>query len=127
MAKILVVDDDRQFRGMLRQMLERANHTVIEVTSGDECISGYCKHVPDLIMLDMMTPGRDGLEVLQELRRDYPGVKVIAMSGGLKGDTSWLEPLVIRLGVKIFLHKPFDKGDMLSAIETLCSTEPTEI
>jgi CheY-like chemotaxis protein len=75
------------------------------------------------MILDMMTPGRDGLEVLEELRREIPDLKVIAISGGLKGDTSWLEPLTLRLGVQTFMHKPFGKDDLLQTIDSVLGAD----
>ena len=116
MAKILIIEDDRQFRAMLRQMLERADHEVIEAGTGDEGLECFRQEAPDLLILDMMTPGRDGLEVLEEIRQESPTLKVIAISGGLKGDTSWLEPLAHRLGVRSFMHKPFNKDELLETV-----------
>ncbi|MCC6932367.1 MAG: response regulator [Deltaproteobacteria bacterium] len=116
MAKILIIDDDRQFRVMLKQMLERSGYQIIEGESADEGLK-KCQD-PDigLLLLDMITPGRDGLEILDDLRALRPEMKIIAMSGGVKGDTSWLEPIAMSKGVCRFMAKPFSKAEIMSAI-----------
>lgn len=117
MAKIVLIEDDRQFRAMLKQMLERAAHEVFDAESGTVGLELCKEQGPDLLVLDMMIPGQDGLEVLGELRKEQPNLKVIAISGGLKGDTSWLKPIAEGLGVEIFLEKPFSRTEIIEAIE----------
>lgn len=117
MAKILIVDDDRQFRVMLKQMLERAGHEVIEAENGEEGLIKCSDSSIQLLLLDMITPGRDGLEILDELQSLRKDIEVIAISGGVKGDTSWLEPLALTKGVHRFMAKPFTKAEIISVID----------
>ena len=118
MAKILIVDDDRQFRTMLKQMLERAGHEVVEAENGEEGLAKCADCSIRLILLDMITPGRDGLEILDDLHTLRSDMEVIAISGGVKGDTSWLEPLALtKKGVRRFMAKPFTKAEIISVID----------
>ena len=121
MAKILIIEDDRQLRAMLKQMLERAQHQVIEAESGFDGLEKFKLDNPDLLILDMLTPGKDGLEILEELKAEQTNLKVIAISGGVKGDTSWLQPLALSKGVTSFLAKPFTKADLLAAVQAALS------
>jgi CheY-like chemotaxis protein len=81
MAQILVIDDEEPFRTMLREVLEREGHAVMEAGDGREGIT-LARNIPiDLIITDLLMPELDGLEVIQTLRSDSPQVKIIAISG----------------------------------------------
>jgi CheY-like chemotaxis protein len=77
MALILIIDDDNQFRAMLREMLERTGYEFLEASDGKEGLKLYRENPTDLIM-----PEKEGIETIIELRRDFPDVKIIAISGG---------------------------------------------
>ena len=81
MAKILVVDDDTDVRTMLKTMLERDSHDVITAENGTQALQGVQKQLPDAIILDIIMPEKEGFETIVELRRDYPSIKIIAISG----------------------------------------------
>jgi CheY-like chemotaxis protein len=82
MTSILLVDDDDEFRSMLVESIRRAGYEVTEARDGREGIHLYRDHPCDLIITDLIMPEKEGLETIQELRRDHPGVKIIAISGG---------------------------------------------
>jgi len=116
MSRILIVDDDEQLRTMLRMFLQSAGHEVLEASDG-RLIGKALEQHPDLIVTDVLMPGTDGLEVIIELRRKNPNVRIIAMSGGgsIKGQ-SYLT-LAEKLGAKSSLAKPFSKSEFLDAVE----------
>jgi len=68
MATILVVDDDEDIREILKYNLEKENHTVRTVSDGLKCLDEVNKDKPDLILLDVMMPGMDGIEVCEQLK-----------------------------------------------------------
>jgi two-component system alkaline phosphatase synthesis response regulator PhoP len=68
MATILVVDDDEDIREILKYNLEKENHTVRTVSDGLKCLAEVSKDKPDLILLDVMMPGMDGIEVCEQLK-----------------------------------------------------------
>src|SRR5687767_14027836 len=82
MASILLVEDDEQLRPMLKLVLERGGHQVQEAGNGKEALKIYLRHPTDLVVTDLVMPDKEGLETILELRRIYPDVKIIAMSGG---------------------------------------------
>ncbi|MCP4135936.1 MAG: response regulator [bacterium] len=119
MAKILVIDDDSKFRKMFRQMLEKAGYEIQEAENGGEGIKIYVEDPADLVITDIFMPEKEGIETIFELKRDYPGIKVIAISGGGKtGDFRFLE-YTKEFGVTEIFSKPFEKNVILGKIEEI--------
>src|SRR5262245_33809496 len=86
-ARILVVDDSGFARRTLKQMLEGAGHTVDEAKDGPEALERYFLDKPDLVMLDMVMEGMNGLEVLAKLRELDPEAKVIIATADVQTST----------------------------------------
>ena len=82
MPSILIIDDDDSLRDALRRTLHKEGYTISEACEGRQGLKEL-EHSPvDLILLDMFMPDKDGLETIGELRRTYPKIRIIAMSGG---------------------------------------------
>jgi len=119
MPNILIIDDDNQFRTMLRKMVERNGYEVIEASDGKEGIKLYRKNPTDLIITDLIMPEKDGIETIQELRKDFPDVKIIAISGGGRlGPHDYLH-LAKMLGAQRTLTKPIELPELLRNIKEL--------
>lgn len=84
MARILLIDDEEDLRSLLRQMLMQAGHEVFDAANGEDGLKLYRATPADLIITDILMPGKGGLDLLVELHRDYPQARVIAISGGFK-------------------------------------------
>jgi len=82
MARILVIDDDIQILEMLGQTLEREGYEVVDALDGKEGMRLYREAPTDLVITDIVMPEKEGVETIMELKRDFPDVKIIAMSGG---------------------------------------------
>lgn len=82
MARILVIDDTEVVRAMIRRWLEVEGHEVVEASDGDAGIQLFREHPADLVITDLIMPEKDGIEVIKELREEYPDVKIIAISAG---------------------------------------------
>ena len=80
-GKVLVVDDDEHFRVLARAILEPAGFDVIESEDLDHCLRQLRCQAVDAVILDMVMPDRDGIEGLRELKKLYPGTKVLTVSG----------------------------------------------
>ena len=89
MARILVIDDAKLVRDLLRQFLTRAGHEVIEADDGLKAAELYGNRPADLVICDLVMPNRDGLETLRELRRVDPNAKVIMISGGVPENNAY--------------------------------------
>ena len=87
MATILVIDDEESIRNLLKEVLERANHRVLEACDGREGLTLYQQNKVDLVLMDILMPGTDGLETTLQLTREYLDAKVIAMTGAHSRDT----------------------------------------
>ncbi len=106
-ATILIVDDDSQVCDLLKQVLEGEGYSVMTAVNGQEGINLHRAHQADLIVLDILMPEKEGLETILELRREFPQVKIIAMSGGSERAKLNLLDLAKRLGAQYSLQKPF--------------------
>lgn len=116
MARILIIDDEDQTRRMLRQVLERAGYEVIEARDGEEGVRYFHAFAIDLVITDVLMPGKRGLDAIIELRSKVPDVKIIAISGGgYLGDLSFLEAAK-QVGARSALQKPFELRELLEAV-----------
>ena len=118
MANILIVDDNDEFREMLRKVLEKDGHTVSEAHDGKEGIKIYKEHPADLIMLDILMPEIDGIQTMFELKRDFDNVRFIIMSGG--GEYTDAESYLSdarALSNQKTLSKPFTREELTAAID----------
>ena len=120
MAVILIIDDDDQFRQMLRQMLERAGYEVVEASDGKEGLKLFRENQVDLVITDIFMPEKEGLEVIMEFRRNFPDKKIIAISGGYR-KISPEETLQMSeaFGAKYSFKKPVEREKLLEAIKEL--------
>ena len=114
--KILIVDDEADFIQMLRLRLEDEGYAVESATDGQEGLIKARNFKPDVILLDVLMPGKDGYTMLRELRldgdvRDVPVIVTTAKSG--------MSDLFKMEGVSDYLVKPFDDGELLRRIEKL--------
>src|SRR5918996_5739192 len=82
MASILIIDDNELVRGFLRTVLEGAGHTVVEACQGREGFQHLGRLRFDMVLTDIYMPDCDGLEVIMTLRRDFPEIKILAITGG---------------------------------------------
>ena len=81
MAEIMVVDDERVVRESLREILTSEGYSVRLANDGEEALAEFRASRPDLILLDVMMPGRNGYAVCEEIRRDDPSIPVIFLTG----------------------------------------------
>ena len=87
MARILVIDDEPDVRALVEQTLKPAGHEVVPAADGREGVDSYCAKPADLVITDIYMPNQEGLETIVELRRRFPGVAIIAMSGWSTAET----------------------------------------
>ncbi len=119
MESILLIDDDEALRIALRLALERAGYSVMVARDGREGLQ-FFRHLPtDLVITDLVMDGQEGIETIRALRRETPGVKIIAMSGGgSHHDITFLDAARL-LGAQQTLDKPFALQDLLTAVRAV--------
>jgi CheY-like chemotaxis protein len=119
MARILLIEDDHLVRTMLGLTLVHFGHTVVEACNGLEGLALFPQTNPDLVITDLVMPEKDGLEVIKELRKKSPPVKIIAMSGGGRCTMTNNLATARALGAAKVLAKPFSNANLLAAIGDL--------
>lgn len=116
MARILIIDDDDTLRGIIVKSLIHAGHEVIHTNNGRKGVELFRAQPTDLVITDMVMPEQEGMETIKILHREYPDLRIIAMSGGLDGSQLYLD-LTRRLGAACTLPKPFTLQQLKEAIE----------
>jgi CheY-like chemotaxis protein len=123
MPGVLIVEDDKELREMLKLSLLRRNFTVFEADNGKSAIAHFKPTITDLVVTDIIMPEEDGLKVVIKLRELKPTIKIIAISGGGKvGPGSYLN-LAKALGADAIYSKPFSINDLITKIEQLLDCE----
>jgi len=117
MALILLIEDDHNLRSVLKMALEKVGHEVIEASDGKIGIEEFRKRNTDLVITDIIMPEKDGIETIVTLKKDFPDVNIIAISGGGRSPASiFLEPAEI-LGADRVLAKPFEFSELLDMVD----------
>ena len=114
MATILVIDDDQLVRGFLRAALEGQGHTVKEAGHGRAALQWLRQSPVELVLTDIYMPDCDGLEVITTLRREFPSIKIVAISGG-SGERNLLVA-ARQLGAQEVLEKPINGDELLKTV-----------
>jgi len=120
MAHILIIDDEELFRNMLQQMLEKTGHKVSAASDGGKGIEVYRQEQPDLVITDIFMPEKEGISTIQELKQEFPDVKVIAVTGGGKKNCGFeYLSFAENAGADKTLNKPFERQEILDVIDEL--------
>jgi len=113
-ATILLVEDEDTHRMRIRSALEMADYQVREAVNGKEALRQYRLAPTDLVITDIVMPEKDGLELIWELKRDFPEIRIIAMSEPHE-DFDFLRVAQL-FGVNRCLRKPFPMEALLKAV-----------
>ncbi len=116
--RILIIDDDDQFREMLCEMLELEGYAILEASDGEQGIKRQSEQPADLIIVDVIMPGKDGLDTMLDIKDAFPEAKFIMISGetGYVAEAKLCMTQI--LGARI-LRKPFSRKQILEVIEQL--------
>ncbi|MDD1767213.1 MAG: response regulator [Methanomassiliicoccales archaeon] len=108
--KVLVVDDDERIRELLRDML--SGHEVVEAESGAKAIESFRRERPDLVLMDIVMRGMDGIEATRRILSENPNAAVLAVTGfsASQGEA------IIEAGAREVIAKPLKRSDLLSTI-----------
>lgn len=116
MARILVVDDDDLVRMTIRTTLARGGHEVTEARNGLDAIESLQRAAVDLVVSDILMPEVDGIGLLLKLRKQYPLLRVIVISGGGRTQDADFLRMAKTLGADTVLAKPFTSQQLQSAV-----------
>lgn len=125
MLKIVVVDDEKIIRTLLNEILSKAGHEVFVTGTADEALDIIKERSPDMLITDIFMPEKTGLELIMEVRTNFPSIKVIAISGDsisrAGGHRDCLK-LAETLGCELILEKPFTRNEVIAAIEKISAS-----
>lgn len=117
MTRVLIADDDAVIRAALRKILIQAGFEVDEAADGAAALAAHQRNPADVLIVDIYMPGMDGIEAMVRLMVEYPGIRIVAISGG--GHREGLEVLSIAhmLGAARTIRKPFTAEDVVAAVQ----------
>jgi CheY-like chemotaxis protein len=127
MHNILVIDDEPDVRDAVKRVLDRAGYTVRTADSGVGALADLERTPTDVVITDIIMPKIDGVQVIESIRKLFPSVRIIAISGGGNFGISAYQPTAItttaylasaeQAGAHLVLTKPFESIDLIQAIE----------
>jgi two-component system KDP operon response regulator KdpE len=112
-ARILIVDDDPQFRRTLRLALDSSGYEVVDAAGGKDALDAVAAGAPDLIVLDWQLPDMDGVQTCRALRA-HSDVPVIMVTGNRSNP----KDVALNAGANDYLAKPFAVNELLTRIES---------
>jgi DNA-binding response OmpR family regulator len=117
-ARVLVTDDDRMIRMLVKMLLEKEGLEVLEADNGAMAIEVARRERPDLVLMDLMMPGLDGFQTIERIRRDISlaSLPVIVLTSET-GST--VERRVLELGADDYVVKPFEADVFISRIRAM--------
>ena len=115
---ILLIDDEENFRCVLKQVLVNAGYQVVEASNGAEGIASFYEKPADMIITDIIMPEKEGIETMIELKKAFADVKLVAMSGGGWYGTDIDFDMAKKLGART-LDKPFALQELLDVVNEL--------
>lgn len=120
MARILIADDEEALSLLLERALTVAGHTAQRAKDGNAALA-ILKTAPiEVAIVDLYMPGKDGIETIIEIRRQFPAVKIIAISGSVPKTSDAILLMAQKLGAHLTLAKPFSMDEILEAVKSLC-------
>jgi len=124
--KILLVDDDDNLRNVLEQNLTLAGFEVATADDGRAAADLLAVQPFDLVLTDLIMPRMDGIELLGEMRKHYPRIPVIAMSGGGRMPPSHYLQTAGKLGAKALMEKPFTTSELVAKLNEFLEDVPSD-
>lgn len=123
--RLIVADDDEDFRAMLSAVLTNAGYDVRTAGNGIEALRLCETQTVACAIVDLVMPEKEGLETIFEMRRRFPLIKTIAMSGGGRGPSDVYLDMARQLGAVAALAKPFGNAEILEALRKILGPIPS--
>jgi CheY-like chemotaxis protein len=127
MQNVLVIDDEVDVRDAIKRVLDRAGYSVKAMDNAGAALEELRRHPADVVITDIIMPKINGVEAIDFIRKEFPAVRIIAISGGGNFGITAYQPNAIttsaylaaaeRAGAHLILTKPFESRDLIQAVE----------
>jgi len=134
MTRVIIIDDEEDIRIVLKEVFIRAGFEAEVASNASDGLDLLREHGADLVVTDVIMPGRNGVDTVYDIRMEFPKTKVIVISGGGNVTPSDYEPASIKttaylasaeaVGADLTLTKPFDREDLIKAARELTAGPP---
>jgi CheY-like chemotaxis protein len=122
--RLILADDNEDFRTLLKTMLTDAGYEVLTAANGIEALRLCETRAVEGAIVDLVMPEKEGLETIVEMRRRFPQIKTIAITGGGRGPSKVYLETARRLGATAALAKPFHVSDLLRTLDRILAPDP---
>ncbi len=127
MPTVMIVDDEKIIRNLIRKSLMRTGYKVIEAENGMEATELLKEKSIELIIVDLVMPKKGGIELIMEINTTYPNLKKIVISGKLPTDSDSITELTDGFRVDAVFSKPFEIFDMLKTVKSLVPVSNSDL
>ncbi len=122
--KILLVDDDPIVLESLDLTLQEGGHDVTPVNDGLYAVEEANRNVFDVLITDLIMPGKEGIETIRHFQKHHPGTAIIAITGGARISSTPYLKIAKALGAQATLAKPFSASELYSAVDRVAASSP---
>jgi len=117
MLKLIVIDDDDDVREIIKTFLKDRGFEIFLSENGEEGLAFQKEINADLVITDIVMPKKEGIQTILELRRDYPNLKIIAISGGGFHSANDNLEIAQNFGANAILPKPFKQNELIEIVD----------
>jgi CheY-like chemotaxis protein len=117
--RVLVIDDNPDMRRTMQALLETEGFTVVVAADGEEALRRQRELPAAVVITDIFMPGKEGIETIYELRKQFPQTKIIVISGGLRAKGADYFSVARELGAVKAFKKPFEPNELIEAVREL--------
>jgi two-component system OmpR family response regulator len=121
MQTVLIVDDEQTITAVAAAILKRKGYEALTAYDAESAEKTLAESTVDLVLLDVVLPGRGGIDLLMSIRNAHPKIPVIIMSGKVSTDADPFRKLATQFGAKCILAKPFTAQELLESISAILS------
>jgi len=117
MSSVLVIDDDPVICQVMRRVLERRGYDVATAPDGQSGLGRFAQLQPDLVIVDILMPGKEGIATILELRETNPDARILAMTGGGSFNSGEVLRIAELVGADNSLEKPFRPAELVASVK----------